>query len=363
MSTYRIILWGAGNTAREALKYINGKAEVIGFLDNNQNIKNFEGLSPLKKENIREYKYDFIVICSISYREIYKQLISMAVEESKILVNPVPRAQIYEIYKLNFFERKWNILLGEVCKKPKIFISGISYHNDGIDAQVITERTGKEAFNFANRGQDIFFDYQIARLLDRNRLLENVTHYIVGLCYYSFEYDMSKSANGWEIMRYYPYIKEQHNFATVVPFKDFVEKAKNYLEKEEIYYKLFHKECEYPVNDEEGEKAARLDYNKNHPVTVWENKIIFKQFLQFLKEKRIKPVIVIMPAMEGYVKGVPGSFKDRFYDALSECTENVQVLDYFGYYYGKDSDYYHVSHFNKNGVKKFTEKLIKDICW
>lgn len=100
MSTYRIILWGAGNTAREALKYINGKAEVIGFLDNNQNIKNFEGLSPLKKENIREYKYDFIVICSISYREIYKQLISMAVEESKILVNPVPRAQIYEIYKL-----------------------------------------------------------------------------------------------------------------------------------------------------------------------------------------------------------------------------------------------------------------------
>ena len=70
-----------------------------------------------------------------------------------------------------------------------------------------------------------------------------------------------------------------------------------------------------------------------------------------------------MPAMEGYVKGVPGSFKDRFYDALSECTENVQVLDYFGYYYGKDSDYYHVSHFNKNGVKKFTEKLIKDIYW
>ncbi len=361
MDICRIILWGAGNTAREAMKHISEAVEILGFLDNNPDIKEFEGLYALEKENIKDYDFDYIVICSIYYKDIFQQLISMEVEKSKILINPVSKAQSYQMYKADCFMSKWRSLLES--KKPEIFISGISYHNDGIDEQVFGREIGKEAFNFANRGQDIFYDFQIAKLLDRKGFLENTTHYIVGLCYYSFEYDMSKSVNGWEIIRYYPLIEEQHNFASAVPFEKFVNKAKDYLEKNEIYYKLFHRQYEHVVSDEEGRKTAEADFNKNHPVTVWENKLILKQFLNFLKEKRIKPVIVIMPAVEGYVKGVPRGFKDRFYDALSECDENIQILDYFGQYYGNSSDYYHVSHFNKKGAEKFTKKLVKDICW
>lgn len=360
---YRIIIWGAGDIAREVIKHKSEKVEVLGFLDNNPAIKEFEGLQALDKNKIHEEDYDYIVICSHSYKEIYAQLLSMDVNSEKILDNPIPKAGIYSLYQADFFARKWNALLQH--RKMEIYISGISYHNDGIDDSVFGEMIGKEAFNLANRAQDIFYDYQIAKLLDSENLLQNTTHYIVGLCYYSFDYDLSKSQGGWEITRYYPYIKEQHNLVSACPFETFVCKIKEYIEKNKIYYCLFNESGSYIVNDEEGLKTAKMDFKKNNPITVWENKEILKQFIAFLKDRAIKPIIVIMPAVEGYVKGCPETLKQRFYDSLLECVEgmNVQILDYFGKYYTDISDYYHVSHFNHQGAVKFTKRLIQDIIW
>lgn len=362
---YRIIIWGAGDIAREVIRCKNDTVEVLGFMDNNPDIKEFEGLRDLEKSKLYEEVYDFIVICSRSYEEIHNQLLGMGVSSEKILINPIPKAQLYSLYQADFFTRKWNTLSQR--RKIEVYISGISYHNDGIDDSVFCRKIGKEAFNFANRAQDIFYDYQIAKLLDKEKLLQDTTHYIVGLCYYSFDYDLSKVGGGWEIIRYYPYIKEQHNLASACPFEAFVCKAKEYMEKNEIYYRLFHKSADYGyiVNNEEGQKTAKMDFKKNNPITVWENKEILKQFLTFLKDRSIKPIIVIMPAIEGYVKGCPQALKQRFYDSLMECTEgmDIQILDYFGKYYGDISDYYHVTHFNRKGAEKFTERLIQDIVW
>ena len=52
MNTYRIILWGAGNTAREALKFVSKSVKILGFFDNDPKITEFEGLHALDKENI-----------------------------------------------------------------------------------------------------------------------------------------------------------------------------------------------------------------------------------------------------------------------------------------------------------------------
>lgn len=360
---YRIIIWGAGQIARETLSYKSDTVDVLGFLDNNPEIKEFEGLQALEKEDIYKDGYDYIVICSRSYEEINNQLLELGVERDRILINPIHRAQLYFIYQSDFFIKKWNALRNR--RKTEIYISGISYHNDGIEESVFADRIGKTAFNFANRGQDIFYDYQIAKLLEREKLLQDTTHYIVGLCYYSFDYDLSKTGNGWEIIRYYPYIMDSHNLITAETFEAFVNETKDYMGKNEVCYRLFDKNPVHIVNDVQGQKEAKGDFKKNNPVTVWENKAILKQFLLFLIDKSIKPIIVIMPAIEGYVKGCPQEMKKRFYDSLRECIEglDIQVLDYFGKYYGDISDYYHVSHFNRRGAVKFTERLIQDIIW
>ncbi len=362
---YRIIIWGAGNIGREALQHVSDWVEVLGFMDNNASIKEFGGLKRLEMEELRKKdRYDFVVICSVFFKEIYRQLVGGGVKPEKILYDPMLRSRHYEVWQLDLFKRKWQEFL-EREKRPEIMVSGISYHRNGIDAQTLTEGTGKEAFNFANKGQDIFYDYQIAKLLEERNDLDFVTHYVIGLCYYSFELDLSKTLNGWEIIRYYPYIRDPHNLMENSEFGKFVEKTEQYFQSIRIYYELFHKRYPYTLNEEDGAETARRDFAKSHPVTVWENKELFRQFLALLEKKKIKPVVVIMPAMKSYVEACPADFKGRFYDALEACLDgrDIQILDYFGSYYGEPEDYYHISHFNLDGARKFTGKLVKDIIW
>lgn len=358
----KILIWGTGNTTKNALGYLSKEVEIIGFCDNNFGEESFLGYPIIGREYLRKYDYDYIVICSIYHQEIYNQLLSLGIMKEKILIWDFQKTERFRIYKENFFQKKVDELLGG--KKPEVIISGISYHNDGIDSRVFVKKK-KHAFNFALRGQDIFYDFQIAKFLESINYLERVSHYIVGLCYYSFEYDLSKTINGWEIVRYYPYIKEPHNLIDNKLFDKYVYKISKEMEKNEICYNLFSHRNPCVIDYQEGENVAKIDFNKNYPLSVWENKEILKEFVVFLRKKDIQPIIVIMPAVKGYVSGCPNDFKTRFYSALNESIEgmNVQVLDYFRAYYGEDADYYHVSHFNKIGAQKFTEILIQDIEW
>ncbi len=164
-----------------------------------------------------------------------------------------------------------------------------------------------------------------------------MTHYLIGLCYYSFELDLSRTLNGWEIIRYYPYIRDPHNLVDRAEFAGLVKTTEQYFQSVKIYYELFQKRYPYTLNMEDGAETAKRDFAKSYPITVWENKKLFRQFLVLLERKKIKPVIVIMPAMQSYVEACPADFKERFYDALEECLagRNIQILDYFGTYYGR----------------------------
>lgn len=106
----RIIIWGAGDSAREAIRYKNDAVEILGFLDNNSDIKEFEGLLALEKDIVYEGNYDYIVICARLWEEIYSQLLSMGVDREKILVNPIRKASMYRINQLDCFAKKWKNL-------------------------------------------------------------------------------------------------------------------------------------------------------------------------------------------------------------------------------------------------------------
>ena len=359
-----LIIFGSGTTAKEAMQYVAEGIHILGFFDNNSTISEWEGLSKLNICKIHTYDFDYIVICTVLYwLEIYEQLKSIGIKEDKILIYDYTKIVKCRLYNANYFEKKWQRL--SMKDKPQIINSGISYFNDGIDETIFEEKINKTAFNFALRAQDIFYDFKIAQFLDKERYLEEVSHYLIGLSYYSFEYDLSKSSNAWEIIRYYPYIDDSHNFISRDYLEEFVKETKEELEKYVICEKIFSKRNQYVINKESAIIQAKSDFNKNYPTTVWENKKIFKQFLSFLKEKNIKPIVIIMPAVEEYVNACPSYMKENFYNNLKECTEgyNVQVLDYFGKYYGEVSDYYHVTHFNKDGARRFTDKLVEDIEW
>lgn len=117
-------------------------------------------------------------------------------------------SQSYRLYKNNPFEQK-KVLFEQYGMGTQVLITEISYHNDGIDVRYMK----KKGFNFALRAQDLFYDFQIVQWLFENYkdYLSELSHVIIGLSYYSFEYDLSKSRNGYEALRYYPHIPTLHN--------------------------------------------------------------------------------------------------------------------------------------------------------
>lgn len=362
-SLYRIIIWGTGNTTKKAMNYLSDHIELIGFCDNAPNILQFMGFPILKLEEVNQISFDYIVICSIYAADIYAQLTEYGIPASSILIYDLTKSEQFFIYSLNPFEKKWLSVCSE--EAAEVIISDISYHNDGIDADTFLRSAGKKAFNCALRGQDLFYDKKIAELLEKDGLLNCVRYWCIGLSYYSFEYDMSKASNAWEIIRYYPYIKEPHNLMQREWFNEYVNIRKKEISNWEIYYHIFGKRPKYEISYDSAKACAIADFNKNYPITRWENKKILQSFVQFLLNRNIKPIIVVMPAVQGYVENCPSKFKHNFYHDLQECLngEDIQILDYFGSYYGAFDDWYHVSHFNKKGAERFTEKLIQDIKW
>ena len=266
----------------------------------------------------------------------------------------------YFISKADFFHKKIRDFFDRNCFAETI-ITGISYHNDGIADWVFPMPT----FNIALRGQDLFYDFEIVKWLYADKHMDNLRHAIIGLSYYSFELDLSKTINAWEISRYYPEIKSGHNFMADKYFAQWCEDIKDEMNQYGIYEEVFVRRNVCELTYEEGERTAQADYNKNYPLTVYENKRILGDYIAFLEEKGVKPIVVIMPATKYYTVYCNQGMKARFYNDLQEVImgKKVQVLDYYDELDYPDEYWYHVNHFNKIGAEIFTKRLIKDIEW
>lgn len=192
----------------------------------------------------------------------------------------------------------------------------------------------------------------------------SIKYCLIGMSYYSMEYDYSKSHNAQWIIRYYPEIQNAHNMMDSSFFSTYAQKEIKRLSQYGYLsdvFKIGMFNCE--LSEEEGKRIAQTDFNKYYPLTIFENKCILNEYLTFLEDNHIKSIIVIMPAHCYYIRYVPREKRTLFYEAVNEVLNKykVQVLDFFDSYKCPDTHYYHVSHFNKLGASVFTEKLIQDI--
>ena len=220
----------------------------------------------------------------------------------------------------------------------------------------------------AMSAQDLFYDYKVAKyVIEEKRLGGGVKYCIVGLAYFSMEYDYSKSCAADQIIRYYPEISDSHNMMDSEFFPIFAEREIKRITQQYSYlasvFEMRGSACK--LIDEEGRKQAEMDFNKHYPVTIFENQCILNNYLSFLENHKIKPIIVIMPAHSCYTKYIPLEKKELFHRVLDEVLSmhNVQVLNYLDSYECPETHYYHVSHFNETGASEFTKRLIHDIEW
>jgi hypothetical protein len=361
---YNIIVFGTGSTCRRLLDNMNEDINVLAFADNNSDKWNeyCKGKKIISPNKINAYKYDFIAIASQFEEDIYLQLLEMNIK----------REVIFQYIK--FLDLSWNPfeykiqLFKKDIDKIKTIITGISYSLCG----VLDKKLEKIGLNFSLESQDLFYDYQIFKFILRN--YNNKLKYgIIGICYYSFQYDMSLSAMRNKVINYYHTLKNSHNFMIDIDFNEEL-KVNRYiadilLRKDQLGYWDFGADSQSLSNLENkelmGKNQTYLDCNKNYPKTVKENIQIFKDYLQLLKEHSIKPIVVVFPTSKYYTKYFSKRIEDEFHSIIRDVKSeyDFQYIDYFRSDLFNEDEFWDVSHLNSKGAEKFTEILNKEIKW
>lgn len=365
----KLLIFGTGKTATKIYDLIDfSKAEINAFIDNNYEESYWNNIIVYRPFQIMECKldFDFILVASVYTEQIVIQLLELGIPKDKIIrIVPDKKGGNLLLEYAYLFHNPFKIMydrLIHIMKKPELLITGISYHQSAINSSCFN----CEAHNLAIRGQDIFYDFAIIKHLFDNFTdkMSHVKNVIIGLSYYSFEYDFSKSSSYIEAIRYYPIIGESHNLCDVSAVEDIYNELQSEKNKYELARECLKKtELKYMINEEEGKIVAEMDCNKMFPITRCENRTILNNYISFLLDKGIKPIIAIMPVTKYYAKYFSKSLIKEFYSDLYKVLDNrdIQVLDYFDILDYPDEYFYHVSHLNKEGGIEFTKQLISDI--
>lgn len=287
----KILIWGIGGNTKAIGKEIGWKfkeyVEILAYIDSNAKPNMiFQGKKVILPEQIERYEYDYILVISQYIDEIQKRINELKIEKSevKFLFERNHKLMFEELYSIE--KENYNKLLLKL-HQPDMIITGTSYHMLGIDVKCFKNLN---VDNFALSSQDLFYDYMIVRWLYENKLKEmkKVRNCIVGISYYSFEYDFSLSVNKERIIRYYPYIMDGHHFLKENEFEGYAKKRLEELEESRVVLDLFtpivSEAC--VINEQNGQIAATRDFNKNYPETIRENIRILENYLNFLLLKK-----------------------------------------------------------------------------
>lgn len=362
---YDIVIFGCGSASQKLSKSLNENINIVCYLDNNKSMwgKIFNNKSVCNPSEIRNIEYDYIVIASQFNNDIFIQLIEYN----------VPKCKIFEYMnfinnKYNHFEYTMNLFNGNISSYETL-ITGISYFVSAINGEILKYK----GINFSFDSQDLYYDYHIAKYLIE-KYNTNFKYALIGLSYYTFQYDLSLSSMKDNVKLYYQRLKKSHNFKFNDVESERIEVNKaiadkilklsvdgNYIIDNRIIPLTEQKENFYLV----GEKQAKLDCNKSYPLTVKENKELFKEYLNLLHKNNIKPIVVVCPVSKYYSKYFSKRIKEEFFEIIHEVQKicKFQYIDYFESQLFDDSMFYDVSHLTFEGGKKFTKILNKEIKW
>jgi hypothetical protein len=353
--------------------YINeiidfNKANILAYVNMNNIIPNLNSEFIIRIEEINQLDVDYYILMDETTSNISL--------DNKKIINFGEYMKMFYFQSPEFSVRFIDFMLSK--KDYDGIITGLSYTELGINENILN---GNFA-NLANPTQDLFYDFEMFKYgLEQSNNKYNIKYCIIGLCLYSFDYDLSLSKkNQHRSIYYYPIVKSMHNYIykdTILMFlNDFEYKSKQVL----IDYSpiiLFNKYKEkYKNIINEGRKnqfkeadlsednlESKLEYiekefNKDYPETRNENKKIFRGYLKLLKEKGIKAYVVIPPLSKLYVEHIPVQIRQKTINIIDEAQKEYDFcfLDFSDKPF-RDEYFTDGAHLNLEGSRVFTELL------
>lgn len=304
--------------------------------------------------NLENYKYDFIFVVE-------------DIDKNKILksIKKYNKKNIYffEDYKLSVIEGlDYKIL--DMLRRNKIngIITGLSYAEVGIKEDI-----NDNFINFSFSSQDLYYDFKLIKyLFNFKQVKDNLKYVIINMGYYSFDYDMTKTNARNRIHRYINYFEDYHNNESLMELdiiRSFYEKGITF--KEYIDMNKLKEETILTLNDSKGIYEAQKNSSMDYEVTRKENEKILEEYIVFLKENSIVPIIAICPTSKYYRDNFNINKRNIFYNILDRLKYkyNFQVVDYFDSDLFEDDDFWDYSHLNGKGAEKFTKILKEEIQW
>ena len=289
-----------------------------------------------------------------------------------------------------FFKKNYNYLwlrsMIEACAgvpAASTLITGSSYALSGIQ-----ERVWRSAINCSMHSQDFYYDYLCARRAILSAEKQHFNKCLIITGYYGAYHDLSCAKVSRESMIgtvYYPIFQDAHNWKFIshrdpwemigdIPnhLKPLCEQiAVQRMQKYGTYYSVRHRKPIFDLNgytwaqisEEERINLGELratDHNKllQYSESYYENKKIFKEFIHFLQQNDVQPIVVIPPFTKEYNRFIQSELKIGTHDLLNSMQENISYVDLnesAGLF--DSTDFVDTDHLNARGAEKFSNIL------
>jgi len=356
-----VILLGKHDSCSKFIDEFSNEVTIIGYIKNEEKDSgiNLKDYVRLNITDIQRIQYDYIVLTDAleeDNNKAYDFLINLGIDRNKI----------FSILKLNIQIplEGFNYRLSEFITKNRIelIVTGLSYAEVGINTKFLD----KESINFALSSQDLYYDYKILEyILACSSVKDHIKYVLINMAYYSFDFDLSRTFERARVHRYYPFIKDTHNYKDHILIRLLNRKHNTQWSCEE-YINIFNLKQNMVADEkcyDKGRKYAIYHSKMDHAEIRKENLLIFDNTLKLLREKNIKPIIIIFPTSEYYYKHYDKKKINEFYKNIKPFKDQYQFLflDYFDSQLFTMNDFWDDSHLNYSGSKKLTELIQNEI--
>lgn len=264
-----------------------------------------------------------------------------------------------------------------ICENREIdtIITGLSYGMDGIDA----EQLSFPSLNFSMRAQDLYYDFLHAQYaVKKNK--GKIKRCIITLGLYSLHYDLSLSSNKFKCIKTYePLFGDCHHAtAAKLDVQNAVwDRSREFAhiffgENPSFYGKaITRKHTSIYVASKGGwenlSEIQRKEYANNlaekhnkhikYEQTFEENCIILKEYIKFLMDNKIMPIVVVLPFSREYLDCISPVYQEKILEELEKMKYRIDYINMNEGNLFETKDFSDADHLNERGAAKATELM------
>lgn len=364
-----VIIFGIAGNRQKIERILEDDVNICGYTDigphfDDVKINQFESKPFIPLTALREYSFDYIVVCCESPQGY--SVCEKILEENGVVID-----MIVPTWMLTFTESVFQNTYLDYIECDKDFdtvILGASSSRYGL----ISDLLGESCFKFSLNGMDLHgMELFVSNLLKKSSHFSASKTIIFDFTYYIFNLDNCSTKQGQNLLRR---MAIYENFSDWGHYLD-NEEAGIRLKQFSVLKRLFAHKYEKIISSKSNNYMSCDVFNagdanvlahgmwaKIYGETIKENEMRFERILDMLKPLDANVFVVVYPIDTKFLDDnsfIIGKQKRMFYKRMEQLKEkySFSILDYNELESFPDNYFYDVMHMNYCGAMKMTQLL------